>query len=410
MNDAPFAALDLNLKSERRTHFEYVLHNRVVGQDNAIDKVSQAYEIITARLNDQRRPFSNTLLLGPTGVGKTLLVESIAEAIHGCPDFMLKIHCAEYSEDHQIARLIGSPPGYVGHDTTEPIITAKSLQKGWTKDGPKISIVLFDEIEKASPHLWQLLLGIMDKAELFDGKNNRIDMSRCWIFMTSNIGSRAINQDHIGIYYNETTNSITNEAESAAKKRFDPEFMGRLDQVITFNKLSRDHYDKVLTFELTIIWRRVLTTVAPEFTGRPPNLFTMQLTDELNDWLIEKGTSDKHGARSLRRLVEAKILSPLATIIATHQITKPGVVRFELQQPGDVITAKYQPHPEDKMIVLTDIVDETTTRHPETKEPTPTTHIYNTPGKYYRDDLLYPSSMHPDSMYPDSMGELDDNQ
>ena len=361
MGETSFTALDLNVKSDQCAYFEHILETRIIGQEEAVKTVSQIYEIINARLTNSRRPLSNTLLLGPTGVGKTLLAESVAEAIHGHPDFMLKVNCAEYSEDHQIARLIGAPPGYVGHDTTEPLITAKSLQKGWTKEGPKYSIILFDEIEKASPRLWQLLLGIMDKAELFDGKNNRIDMSHCWIFMTSNIGSRAINQDHIGIYQDSTSDSAIKEAASAAKKSFLPEFMGRIDQVITFNKLTNDHYDKILTCELTIIWQRVLANVATEFTGHPPNLFTMQLTDELNDWLIKEGTSDKHGARGLRRLVEAKILGPLATIISTKQITKPGIVMFELQQPGTVVTAKYRPHPEDRL-VLTDAVSETMKR------------------------------------------------
>jgi ATP-dependent Clp protease ATP-binding subunit ClpA len=303
------------------------------------------------------------------------MVESMAEAIHGHPDFMLKIHCAEYSEDHQIARIIGAPPGYIGHDTTEPVISLKSLTRGWTEKGPNISILLFDEIEKASPRLWQLLLGVMDKAEMVDGRNNRIDMSRCWIFMTSNIGTRAINQDHIGIVQNESKDSIANEAISAAKKNFDPEFMGRIDGVITFNKLSREHYDKILTMELELVWKRVLGTVATSLTGLPSNLFTMALTDKLNNWMIDQGTSEKHGARGLRRLVEEKILKSLATILTTNQIKKPGVVVFDLE-PGDVISARYRQHEEGK-IILTDIIEESLNPQPGT--------VITEPGKYVSD-------------------------
>jgi len=376
INDPSFRKLDLSLKSERRYDFEHTLKSNVTGQDKAIDSLSQTYEVILSGLVNPRRPFSNTLFLGPTGVGKTLTVESVAEAIHGHPDFMFKIHCSEYSEDHQIARLIGAPPGYVGHDNTEPLLSAKSLMKGWTENGKKISVVLFDEIEKASPRLWQLLLGIMDKAELFDGRNQRVDMSRCWIFMTSNIGSRAINQDHIGLFHSDDKDALANEATSAAKRRFDPEFMGRIDTTITFNKLSRENYDKILTMELSRIWNRVLSASSPSLTGKPANLITMALTDKFNDWLIDRGTDEKHGARGIRRLVETKILNPLATILVTEQIKKPSVIVFDIDRT-DVVSAHYCEQEEGK-IVLTDVLEETEERQIEV------TNI-NTPGKYTSD-------------------------
>jgi ATP-dependent Clp protease ATP-binding subunit ClpA len=351
MTTTKLQVLDVAKKSEAREKFEIKIKSRVEGQAEAISAVSEVYEMIVAGMTNNRRPFQNMLFLGPSGVGKTLLVESIAEAIHGDPDCMIKIHCGEYSEDHQIARLIGSPPGYVGHDTTEPIISINSLTRGWVDNGPRISVLLFDEIEKASPRLWALLLGIMDKAELYNGKNQRLLLNHAWVFLTSNVGSRAINLEHVGFTKSDSWTAITSEAIAAAKKKFDPEFLGRLDQIITFKPLTKDEMDKVLDREVQIIWQRAVDRITGKDPQRPSeDLFSIRLTTPFNNYLLEKGT-DKYGARGMRKTVEQSIAKPLATLIASRQLKVGGVLIFDRKNEKSII--KFKPFEKSK-IVLTD--------------------------------------------------------
>src|SRR4029077_5820415 len=180
--------LDPTLRSTDATEFAKALHRNIVGQDQAVEEVAEIYQTFLAGLNPPGRPVANMLFLGPTGSGKTRVVEVMAQALFGDPGACIKIDCAEFQHSHEIAKLIGSPPGYLGHRETHPVLTQQAIDQ-WHTEKLKLSILLFDEIEKASDALWQLLLGILDKGTLTLGDNRRVDLSQCLIVMTSNLGA-----------------------------------------------------------------------------------------------------------------------------------------------------------------------------------------------------------------------------
>jgi ATP-dependent Clp protease ATP-binding subunit ClpB len=184
--------LDPSRRSNDARDFETALRRKIVGQDPAIEKVAEIYQMFLAGLNAPGRPVGNLLFLGPTGSGKTRVVEAVAESLFGDARACIKIDCAEFQHSHEIAKLIGSPPGYLGHRETHPLLTQEALNQ-WHTEKLKLSILLFDEIEKASDSLWQLLLGILDKATLTLGDNRRVDLSSCIIIMTSNLGAAEMN-------------------------------------------------------------------------------------------------------------------------------------------------------------------------------------------------------------------------
>src|ERR687888_356988 len=185
--------LDPDQKSPRAQEFEEKLAARIVGQERAVRRMSGLYQIFLAGMNPPSRPVGTMLFLGPTGSGKTRVVEAAAEALFGDPNAIIKIDCAEFQHSHEIAKLIGSPPGYLGHRETSPVLTQEHLDRYQT-ERDKLTLVLFDEIEKASDALWQLLLGILDKATLTLGDNRKVDFSQTMIFMTSNLGAKEMSE------------------------------------------------------------------------------------------------------------------------------------------------------------------------------------------------------------------------
>ena len=186
-------ALDPTRRSSDAQDFETALRRKIVGQDPAVEKVVEIYQMFLAGLNAPGRPVGNLLFLGPTGSGKTRVVEAVAESLFGDPRAIIKIDCAEFQHSHEIAKLIGSPPGYLGHRETHPLLTQEALNQ-WHTEKLKLTLLLFDEIEKASDALWQLLLGILDKATLTLGDNRRVDLSQCLIVMTSNLGAHEMDE------------------------------------------------------------------------------------------------------------------------------------------------------------------------------------------------------------------------
>src|SRR5258705_3659018 len=242
--------LNPRLKCERAQQFNEKLEARIIGQDKAVFGMSNLYQLFLAGMNQASRPIGTLLFLGPTGSGKTRVVEAAAEVLFGNPNAVVKVDCAEFQHSHEIAKLIGSPPGYLGHRETSPMLTQEYLDRMHTKD-TKLSLVLFDEIEKASDSLWQLLLGILDKATLTLGDNRRVDFSRTIVIMTSNLGAREMSElisGGIGFApVKVTTNpsavdeKIGRTAVDAARRKFSPEFMNRIDTVVAFRSLSEDH-------------------------------------------------------------------------------------------------------------------------------------------------------------------------
>src|SRR5499427_6903186 len=312
--------LDPHQQSSASCHFEDALRERIVGQDEAVQALVELYQVFSAGLNVTGHPVGNILLLGPTGVGKTRVVEAAAEVLFGDQRAVIKVDCAEFQHSHEIAKLIGSPPGYLGHRETHPLITQEALAQYHTEK-LKISFLLFDEIEKASDALWQLLLGILDKATLTLGDNRRVDLSQTMIFLTSNLGGGEITELMTGgLGFVQPTDKtedrldhkVERTAQEAAKKKFSPEFMNRLDKVVVFHPLRQEQLEQVLEIELGQVQQRVLETAKGQFLFR--------VTPPGRDFLLQEGTDQRYGARHLKRAIERNVVYPLANLLATEQV------------------------------------------------------------------------------------------
>jgi ATP-dependent Clp protease ATP-binding subunit ClpB len=317
---APCKELDPRQQSSASCDFEDALGQKIVGQDEAVQALVDIYQVFCAGLHSSGRPVGNLLFLGPTGSGKTHTVEAAAEILFGDSRAVIKVDCAEFQHSHEIAKLIGSPPGYLGHRETHPLITQEALAASH-REHLKLSFLLFDEIEKASDALWQLLLGMLDKATLTLGDNRRVDLSQTIIFLTSNLGSGQIAdlvQGGMGfVQPNDTPTTGLHEkvertAVEAARRKFSPEFMNRLDKIVVFHPLKREELDEVLEIELLQVQKRVLDS-----TTRP---FLFRITNEGREFLLEEGTDQRYGARHLKRAIERHVVYPIARLLATAQV------------------------------------------------------------------------------------------
>jgi len=313
------------------------LRKRIVGQDEALRQIINVYQTYLAGMNSPGRPVGNLLFLGPTGSGKTRVVEATAESLVGDSRAVIKIDCAEFQHSHEIAKLIGSPPGYLGHRETHPLLSQEVLNQFHT-DKVKLSFILFDEIEKASDSLWNLLLGILDKATLTLGDNRRVDFSRALIFMTSNLGASEMNAilrpnlgfaagEHdrdraLGIVDPGMTERVTAAGIEAARRKFSPEFMNRIDKTVVFHPLGADELRKILAIELGMVQLRIFnsSTTAP---------FVMHLSEEAKDYLLREGTDMKYGARHLKRAVDRALVHPLSNLMATGQVRGGDLIRVD---------------------------------------------------------------------------------
>lgn len=321
-------ALDPQRKSPQAERFESGLQARIVGQDRAVRSMAASYQVFQAGLTSMNRPLGTMLFLGPTGSGKTRVVEAAAEVLFADPNAIIKVDCAEFQHSHEIAKLIGSPPGYLGHRETPPLLTQENLDKFHTESDP-FTLVLFDEIEKASDAFWQLLLGILDKATLTLGDNRRVDFSQTMIFMTSNLGTKEMSELITGsigfapargkhMVEDDVDQKIYRTALDAARRKFSPEFMNRIDKVVVFRSLKQDQLRQILDLELKAVQRRVDESVG----GR----FTFTLSQEAKDFLLGEGVDYRYGARHLKRAIERFLVFPLANLAATGQVRMGHVV------------------------------------------------------------------------------------
>src|SRR5438093_224657 len=268
--------LDPEMRSSEVLDFERRLSGKIVGQDRAVRRIVNMYQIYLAGMAMPGRPIGNLLFLGPTGSGKTRVVEASAEILFGSPRAFIKIDCAEFQHSHEIAKLIGSPPGYLGHRETPPLLTQEAIDQYQTERA-RLSFLLFDEIEKASDALWQLLLGILDKATLTLGDNRRVDLSHCIIFMTSNLGAGEMNELMVGgMGFGQVPrldlrldDKINRTAQEAARRKFSPEFMNRIDKVVVFKTLREEQLKQILEIELGMVQQRILMA-----TGNNQFVFT----------------------------------------------------------------------------------------------------------------------------------------
>jgi ATP-dependent Clp protease ATP-binding subunit ClpB len=333
--------LDPTRRNTEAVVFAKTLHRNIVGQDQAIEEVAQIYQTFLAGLNAPGRPVGNLLFLGPTGSGKTRVVEAMAQALFGDPRSCIKIDCAEFQHSHEIAKLIGSPPGYLGHRETHPVLTQQAIDQ-WHTEKLKLSILLFDEIEKASDSLWQLLLGILDKGTLTLGDNRRVDLSQCIIIMTSNLGAAEMSNLANGrfgfspkaeVLTDEFDDKIDRTAVEAARRKFTPEFMNRIDKVVVFKTLRAAHLQRILDLELEMVQKRILAS-----SGSKKFLFGC--SESVRNFLLEEGTDAKYGARHLKRAIEKNLVCPLASLMATSQLKFGDFVRIDLDPDGRLIFTK----------------------------------------------------------------------
>src|SRR3981081_4665407 len=355
MRAAARQQLDPTIRSDDTRDFHGALRAKIVGQEEGVQALVDLYQVFCAGLNSPGRPVGNLLFLGPTGSGKTRIVEAGAEILFGDARSVIKVDCAEFQHSHEIAKLLGSPPGYLGHRETHPLITQEALAQSHT-DKLKLSFLLFDEIEKASDALWQLLLGMLDKATLTLGDNRRVDLSQTVIFLTSNLGGGEITELMNGgmgfvqpkdIPAAGLDQKVERTAVEAARRKFSPEFMNRLDKVVCFHPLKRDQLQEVLDIELGQVQQRVLETAKGQFLFR--------VTGPAKEFLLQEGTDQRYGARHLKRAIERHVVYPLANLLATEQIHLGDLVCIDWERDQEALAfiregegALVQNHPPDK--------------------------------------------------------------
>ena len=335
------ALLDPTRTGRPAGDLEDQLRHLVVGQEEAIHQIVGAYQTHLAGLSPVGRPIGNFLFLGPTGSGKTRIVEATAESLLGNPRALVKIDCAEFQHSHEIAKLIGSPPGYIGHRETHALLSQEVLNQHHT-DRIKISFVLFDEIEKASDALWSLLLGILDKATLTLGDNRKVDFSSTMVFLTSNLGAAEMSSllsPRLGFHVPSPEDAACDEKLSdrmsragvaAARRKFTPEFVNRLDKIVVFKALGKRELRKIVDIELEMVQQRIRTAAAG-------NSFFVNVTDGAREFLLMEGVDHRYGARHLKRAIERLLVQPLSNLMATGQIHCDDYIRVTHSQGSPLL-------------------------------------------------------------------------
>lgn len=317
--------LDLNRRSYKAQALGSRFSLRIVGQTDATEALSAVLEKFQSGFYDRTKPIASLLFLGPTGVGKTGVGEAFAEGLFGDPKKMLKIDCAEFQHSHEIAKLVGSPPGYLGHRETHPFFTNEAVKKSQTPELP-FTILLFDEIEKASDSLWNLMLGILDKGTLTTGTNEVVDLASTIIIMTSNVGSSELAEENAigfeGGIKERSAEQMKEIAMGAARKKFMPEFLNRLDQIVMFKTLTPKDLDSILGLELDKLWDRIASHshIPFEFNVSP------------SAWrqILKEGYDRRYNARNLKRTIEKYVALPLGRLVSTGQVL-----------PGDTVVIDY---------------------------------------------------------------------
>jgi len=313
--------LDLNRRSAKAQALASRFALRIVGQTEATDALSEALEKFQSGFYDKMKPIASLLFLGPTGVGKTGVAEVFAEGLFGSPKHMMKVDCAEFQHSHEIAKLVGSPPGYLGHRETHPFFTNDAVTKLRTTELP-FTIILFDEIEKASDSLWNLLLGILDKGTLTTGTNEVVDLTKTIIIMTSNVGSAELSDENaIGFDAGKKERSdgqMKEIAMSAARRKFMPEFLNRLDNIVMFKTLTEDDLSQIISLELEKLWERVVT--------QAPVPFDFNVAPAAWRQILKEGYDRRYNARNLKRVIEQHVALPLGRLVTTGQVLPNNTV------------------------------------------------------------------------------------
>jgi ATP-dependent Clp protease ATP-binding subunit ClpA len=351
--------LDPNRRSAQVTRFETMLRERVVGQEMAIEAILDSFSKILAGIRNQERPLLTLLFLGPTGVGKTETVKALAEAIFGKRSAFVRVNCQEFSSEFTVSKLFGSPPGYVGNDV-EPMLSQDNLDRhhkeaqaegrGVFAEGegkiarlfPQVkshflSIVLFDEIEKAHPKLWNALLGMMEDGHLTLGNNKTVDFTRSIIILTTNVGaeqmSETLRQKTIGFDVQtdeeQVNRDIKQKALDSAKEVFPYEFLNRFDDIICFRVLNTTDLRKVLNIMLQDVYKRLLGAQVP---------IILHYSKPYLELMLKEGTDPQFGARPMRRAVERLLVAPLSRLIASNQVKAGDIISVKIHKGEPVFT------------------------------------------------------------------------
>jgi len=337
-----------------------VLSGKVVGQPAATRVIVPYIQMFQAGLAPEGRPVGVFLLLGPTGTGKTKTVEALAEVLHGTEKNVLKVDCGEFQMEHEVAKLIGAPPGYLGHRETQPMLTQQKLN-AVTSEKCALSLVLFDEIEKAAPSMTRLLLGVLDKGLLRLGDNSTVNFEKSLVFLTSNLGAREmireINPD-FGFQSVRPTDrdNLTSKLQAialvAVRKRFSPEFVNRIDCIITYQPLTAESLSTILDKQIVDLQNHVNTRLGNRS-------FLLDVPADARQFLLKKGTSAEYGARELNRTIHRFLTQPLATLVATNQVAPGARVWVEIDSPNDKLALRsaesvQAPAPANPTVLLVD--------------------------------------------------------
>ncbi len=316
-----------NEESERLMEMESKLHERIVGQDDAIVAISKAVRRARAGLKDPRRPIGSFMFLGPTGVGKTELTKALAEFLFGSEDALIQLDMSEFMERHSVARLVGAPPGYVGYEDAGQLTEAVRRRP--------YSIIVFDEIEKAHPEAFNMLLQVMEEGTLTDARGRRVDFRNAMIVMTSNVGADLIKRNS-GLGFttpldgekldDEAYEDMSKNVIDQLRRMFRPEFLNRVDASIIFRSLSREEIKQIVDLELNKVRERLLE-----------HAITLEVADEALSWLAENGYDAEFGARPLRRLIQQEVEDALSDGILSGDFSLASVIRAEVDDDDNIV-------------------------------------------------------------------------
>ncbi|MFT5784412.1 MAG: ATP-dependent Clp protease ATP-binding subunit ClpA [Candidatus Krumholzibacteriia bacterium] len=344
-------------RNDQLVRFATHMNKMVVGQPKAIDKLSDSFSRLIAGVHDPESPLLTMMFMGPTGVGKTETVRALAETVFGNKRAYTRVNCQEYSAHYNISKLLGSPPGYVGGEI-RPLLSQENIDKHHQKaidnqsgmiseaesklstmypaGGEKnLSIILFDEIEKAHPKLWDLLLGVLEDGTVVLGNNEEVDFRNSIIILTTNVGSTAMGahlaQDGIGFAADSKDDQsvgrdVAGAALREAKKVFPFEFLNRFDDIITYDILQEQHLYSILDILIAQVHHRSLLCAEP---------FLLEITPKAKKYLVDLGTDVQYGARPLKRVVEKEIVTPISHYICSDQIRKGDLITVDVNVEGD---------------------------------------------------------------------------
>lgn len=307
------------------------LARKLVGQPAAIAAIVPYLQMYRASLSPEGRPAGVFLLLGPTGTGKTKTVEALAEVLHGSPKKLLKVDCGEFQMEHEVAKLVGAPPGYLGHRETQPVLTQQKLN-GTASEACDLTIVLFDEIEKAAPSMVRLLLGVLDKATLRLGDNTVVNFEKTVIFLTSNLGAREMSHElhpdfglEALVPHENAAPKLDKIGEHAVRRTFPPEFLNRIDAVVTYHPLDEAAAAQILDQQVRELQEHLNRRLGDRS-------FEVEVVARARRFLLDRGMSDEYGARELKRTLQRQLVQPLASLLAAGEIHPGAHVRADLDR------------------------------------------------------------------------------